>query len=116
MSFWQDAYTQFEFVVPGAEKSEYEEWKFWLTLQLHEMMEESNGFCQEWGFQWLDWYTLFAFSMFMVFGPFLMCWQSLRTYRWMRAKQEAEKNRGIEEDPEFEQDEDTAEIEPAEPA
>ena len=69
------------------------------------MLEEANGFFLDWGYAWLGWYSLFIMSLFMIFGPFLMCYQTTKTYKWVQAQREKQNNLSVEEDDEFEADE-----------
>ena len=85
VDFWPEAYTQHELINPSAmsEPDSWLEWKHWLKLQTHQMLEESNGFFLDWGFAWMSWYVLFFTSIMMLFGPILMCWQTTKTWKWV---------------------------------
>ena len=50
-----------------------DDWGTWMQLNMQEMLEESAGFYLEWGFEWIGFYQLLAMTMFLLFGPFLMC-------------------------------------------
>ena len=69
------------------------------------MLEESNGFFLDWGYAWLSWNQLFAATMVMIFGPFLMCYQTKNTWKWIQSQKEKQNNLSVEEDDEFEADE-----------
>ena len=88
VEFWPEAYTQHEFVVPGHEYTNFDDWKFWLKLQTHQMLEESNGFFMDWGYAWMSWYQLFCISLMMIIGPFLMCYQTYKTWLWIQSQRE----------------------------
>jgi len=60
-----------------------DEWIFWLRLQMQDMLEEANGFFLEWGWTWMSWWQLFGTTMFMIFGPCIMCFQTYRTFGWV---------------------------------
>ena len=105
---WREAYTQHEFIVPGKEYTNWDDWKFWAKVQTHQMLEEANGFFLDWGYAWMGWNQLFIMSMLMIFGPFLMCWQTYKTWKWVQSQKEKQANMSVEDDDEFEKDEDAA--------
>ena len=72
VSFWPEAYTQWDFPAEG-EFVRKNDWGTWVQLNMQEMLEESAGFYLEWGFEWIGFYQLLAMTMFLLFGPFLMC-------------------------------------------
>ena len=111
VEFWQDAYTQHEFVRPGQEFTNWDDWKFWAKVNTHQMLEEANGFFQDWGYVWMGWNQLFIMSMLMIFGPFLMCFQTWKTWKWVQAQKEKQANMSVEDDDEFEKDDDATAVE-----
>ena len=108
---WEDAYTSYYFLDPSKPYTEWDEWMFYFRQNLHDMMEEGNGFFMEWGIEWLGYYQLLFMCIFMLVGPCLMCYQSVQMYKRMQHGKECShggsgSSRPIEEDPDFEVDED----------
>lgn len=76
---------------------------------MQEMLEESAGFYLEWGFEWIGYYQLLAMTMFLLFGPFLMCFQTYKLYFWLDAQRKKDASKSVEDDPDFEEDPDAPE-------
>jgi len=72
VEFWSEAYTQHEFLKPG-EVRDTESWTGYLMKEGVNMLEESAGFFNEWGFSWIPYYQLVGMTVFIVFGPCLLC-------------------------------------------
>lgn len=52
----------------------------WTEQQIRDMLEEAAGFFLDWGFEFVPYYQLFIMTMFLLFGPFLMCIQTYKMY------------------------------------
>ena len=84
------------------------EWEFWIRVNIQNLMEEANGFFQDWGFEWLSWYQLFVLTCMGLIGPFLMIIQTYRTWNWFKKQRSCSPDintKDIAEDPDFEKDE-----------
>ena len=77
--FWEEAYTQYEFPPPGHTVIR-DDWMGWTEQQIRDMLEEAAGFFLDWGFEFVPYYQLFIMTMFLLFGPFLMCIQTYKMY------------------------------------
>ena len=66
------------------------------------MLEEANKFFLEWGVEWLTWYQLFSLAMFMIFGPCIMCYQTVSLWGFAGSKAGSNADKAIEEDDDFE--------------
>jgi hypothetical protein len=73
---------------------------------MQDMLEDANAFFRDWGWTWMPWWQLFFFTMFMIFGPFVMCFQLYKTFTFMKNARHEESNKPIEDDDEFEKEED----------
>lgn len=103
---WPQAYTQYSFVVADL-ISDTDEWKHYFNQQWQTMLEECAGFFLDWGFYWVPYYQMVAMSIFMIFGPFLMMFQTYKTYLWYQKQTKTETNK-VEEDDDFERDDSVA--------
>jgi len=105
VDFWSETYTSFDFPMPN-ESVRKDDWQTWTALQVQEMLEEAAGFFLEWGFEWVPYWQLFGMTMFLLFGPFLMCLQTYKLWKWMEAQKAKDGSKSVEEDPDFVQDPD----------
>lgn len=48
------------------------------------MLEECAGFFLDWGFYWVSYYQMVAMAFAMLIGPFLMMYQTYRTFIWYK--------------------------------
>ena len=72
---------------------------------MQEMLEDANAFFRDWGWTWMPWWQLFFLTLFMIFGPFIMCYQLYKTFKLMRNAHHVQQNKPIEDDDEFEKEE-----------
>ena len=80
------------------------------------MLEEAAGFFIDWGFEWVPYYQLLAMTVFLLFGPFLMCFQTYKLYKWIQVQKAKENNRDVEDDPDFVQEDEDEDEDEAEEA
>ena len=45
-------------------------------------------------------------TMFLLFGPFLMCFQTYKLYQWLDQQKKKDASKSVEDDPDFEEDPD----------
>ena len=106
VAFWSEAYTQFEFPSPG-ESVITDDWDGYIKGHLRDMLEESAGFFIDWGFEFVPYYQLLIMTLFLLFGPCLMCMQTWRMYKWIDTQKKKDQSKDVEDDPDFVQEEDT---------
>lgn len=85
VDFWPEAYSQYEFSKPG-EIENRGEWEQWWRIEFHNMLEEAAGFFLNYGFQWVPFYGILFLTSCLLFGPCLMCIQTMKMKQWMDAK------------------------------